>query len=129
MENNNEKSSKKSKSNFKENFKKDNLCKKSNLLCCLALLLFVLPIIFANIINLLQNNLIHKVFIFLSVFSMFGAIGLMAYVRLKYPKNILGILLMIAFSLIMIYCGFLLVIEAKDCIFNCCTNEIRNCPG
>ena len=114
MENNNEKSSKKS---------------KSNLLCCLALLLFVLPIIFANIINLLQNNLIHKVFIILSVFSMFGAISLMAYVRLKYPKNILGILLMIAFSLIMIYCGFFLVIEAKDCIFNCCTNEIRNCPG
>lgn len=103
----------------------------ANKLCCISLFFYCITIIY-KWINQFANSISYNINNFVLVrlfYIMVGLAPLTAYiimiiVRVKYPKNKFGKILMIVYNLSMI-----LFIIWMGIILNQCLDSLNNCPG
>jgi len=106
--------------------------RKANILCIITLLLnfipFFIPFILAGLLNHSNNSndstILIKIVALLIMVCPTVAINLMIYVRINYPKNIFGKILMILYIIVAI----ILIIGGTYIIVSC-FNELSKCPG
>jgi len=116
--------------------------KKANKLCLISLACAVGPWLLLVITDKLQEvagigeifRILCNVVSSLSGFGWLAAIVLMIYVRVKYPKNVFGIILMVLYiiAIIVTILFFIFIyIMCSTCVggFDSCITEIRGCDS
>ena len=116
--------------------------KKANKLCLISLACAVGPWLLWAITDKLQEvagigeifRILCNVVSSLSGFGWLAAIVLMIYVRVKYPKNVFGIILMVLYiiAIIVTILFFIFIyIMCSTCVggFDSCITEIQGCDS
>lgn len=118
--------------NPQENMSNNNLSSKNddnraNLLGTISLVCLTVPFILEKVLLPFSDELKGNIISSVSGLSLLAGVTLMIFVRIKYPKNILGKVVMwlcIVGFIFLIVCIFLVMLFCVSFL-----EELKNCPG
>ena len=115
-----------------EETKEDN--KRANQLCILSIVSLFLPgiLLFLSVLcmSIIKNDVIYNIasliYIIMELLSSFSpmiSIGLLIYVRIKYPKNVFSKVLIVLYVIL-----FIIFLVFAIAAFFACLVDLQNCP-